>query len=524
MDKKKKSKGIISAGHPITAEAGRIILEAGGNAYDAVAGAFFAACLAEPSLASLGGGGYLMAHTKDNKDVVYDFFVQTPGQKKSNEKDLDFYPVDVDFGGATQVFHIGMASSAVPGGARGIFEIQSELGKLPIEKVIEPAVNFAREGIKMNWFSGFAFEILSEIYKAQKNTLKLFESGRKKGELLQEGEILKNTELADILEFLAKNEVSEFYEGDIAKKMVADMKNMGGLIALADMKNYKVKKRKPISIDYRGAKFITNPPPSAGGILIAVALKLLEKVNLGKMEYGSVEHLMSLIMAMEKAGIVRMDKLNSSIRKANIVDEILSENYLNKFADDILSRVNKWGSTTQISVIDKENNIASMTVTNGEGSGYLIPGTGSVLNNMLGEEDLNPNGFFKWTERERISSMMAPSIIIKDKLKIALGSAGSNRLRSAILQTAINILDFGKNIDEAVNGSRLHFENNKLDIESGFPDKSIEEIKKEFPKANIWQDKNLFFGGANCVVFDENKNIFSGAGDTRREGVCLNVS
>jgi gamma-glutamyltranspeptidase / glutathione hydrolase len=143
------------------------------------------------------------------------------------------------------------------------------------------------------------------------------------------------------------------------------------------------------------------------------------------------------------------------------------------------------------------------------------------MNNMLGEEDLNPGGFFKWKEDQRISSMMAPSIIIKDDTKVALGSAGSNRIRSSVLQTAINILDFGKNIEDAVNGPRLHFENGKLDIEDGFPEDTIKKIKKEYPKANIWDGKNLFFGGANCVMVDGKKKLFSGAGDVRREGTWV---
>ncbi|HFC36207.1 MAG TPA: gamma-glutamyltransferase [Candidatus Moranbacteria bacterium] len=520
MDTKKRN-GIIAAGHPITAEAGKIILEAGGNAYDAVAGAFFAACLAEPSLASLGGGGYLMAHTKDNDNLLYDFFVQTPGQKK-DQAERDFYPVEVDFGGAVQVFHIGMASSAVPGGAKGIFQIQSELGKMPIEKVIEPAVKFAREGVKINQFASFLFKILDGIYKSQSETLKLFESHQEKGELLKKGEILKNKELANVLEFLAKNGVEEFYRGEIGRRLVKDMQEKGGLIDIDDMKNYQVKKRKPLAIKYREADFITNPPPSAGGILIAFALKLLEKIDLRKITYGSAEHLMALIVAMEKTGIARKEKLNENIEKEGLVEEMLSREYLEKFTKDIEERVNKWGSTTQISIIDKDGNIASMTVTNGEGSGYLIPETGSVLNNMLGEEDLNPKGFFEWTPNRRISSMMAPSVVIKDNLKIALGSAGSNRLRSAILQTMINVLDFGKNMDDAVNGPRLHFENGKLDIEPGFGKETAQKIKKEFPQANIWKENNLFFGGANCVMV-EDENKFSGAGDIRREGVCLKV-
>ncbi|HFC76807.1 MAG TPA: gamma-glutamyltransferase [Candidatus Moranbacteria bacterium] len=516
----KKTKGIIAAGHPITAKAGKIILEAGGNAYDAVAGAFFAACLAEPSLASLGGGSYLMARNKDGESFLYDFFVQTPKRKKKSSE-MDFYPVEVDFGGATQVFHIGMASSAVPGSAKGIFEIQKELGIMPIKKVIEPAVKFAREGIVMNWFSGFAFEILSEIYKSQPETLKIFESHQKEGELLLEGEILKNEELANVLEFLAKKGVDEFYQGEIAIKMTQDMKNKGGLITLDDLKNYQIKKRKPLIIDYRDAEFITNPPPSAGGILISVALKLLEKIDLKNIKYGSEKHLLALILAMKETGIIRKNKIDDNIREKDVIKKVLNDHFLDKSFENISRRVNKWGSTTQISVIDKDGNIASMTTTNGEGSGYLIPGTGSVLNNMLGEEDLNPKGFFEWQENERVSSMMAPSIVVDDKLKIAVGSAGSNRLRSAILQTIISILDFNKDIEKAVNNPRLHFENEKLDIEAGFSNEVVKKIKREFPKANIWKDKNLFFGGANCVMFDEKKREFSGAGDIRRQGVCL---
>ena len=516
----KNSKGIVAAGHPITAEAGKMILEAGGNAYDAIAASFFAACLAEPSLASLGGGGFLMAHTNKNENILYDFFVQTPRNKKI-DKEMDFYPVEVDFGGAIQAFHVGMASSAVPGGAKGVFQMHSELGRLPIEKVIEPATKFAREGIEMNWFSGLAFELLAEIYKSQKKTLKLFESHEEKGELLREGEILKNPELADFLELLAKKGVDEMYKGDVAKKIVRDMEKMGGLLTIEDLENYEVKKRKAISINYRDAEFISNPPPSAGGVLIAFALKLLEKIDLSKIKFGSPEHIEALIAVMEKAGIARKEKLEKNIREEGIVDEILSEEYIKEFIEDIRNRVNKWGSTTQMSVIDSEGNIASMTATNGEGSGYLMPGTGSVLNNMLGEEDLNPGGFFKWKENQRISSMMAPSIAIKNGIKIALGSAGSNRLRSAILQTTINILDFEKNIEKAVNGPRVHFENGKLDIEEGFSKETIQKIRKKYPKANIWNGKNLFFGGANCVMMDENKKIFSGAGDVRRGGAWI---
>lgn len=519
----KNSKGIVAAGHPITAEAGKIILEAGGNAYDAIAASFFASCLAEPTLSSLGGGGFLMAHEKNGRNTLYDFFVQTPKNKRI-EKKLDFFPVDVDFGGAIQTFHIGMASSAVPGSVKGVLQFHSELGKLPIEKVIGPAVKFSREGIGINWFSGLAFQLLKDIYTSQEDTLKLFESRIEKGKLLKEAEVFKNPELGDFLEALARNGSDEFYKGEPARKMVSDMEEKGGLISMEDLSEYKVEKRKPITLNYRGAEFITNPPPSAGGILIAFALKLLEKFNLSKIDFGSPEHIDILSAVMQKAGMVKKGELMMNIRKEGIGEEILSEKFIRGFLDDIIKRVNRWGSTTQMSAIDKEGNMASMTVTNGEGSGYLIPGTGSVINNMLGEEDLNPEGFFKWENDQRISSMMAPSIVIKDEIKMALGSAGSNRLRSAILQIVVNILDFNKDIEEAVNSPRIHYENGMLDMEKGFSEETIKRIKSQFPEANIWNDKNLFFGGANCVMMDGENKVFSGAGDVRREGTWIKAA
>ncbi len=517
-----ENKGAIAAGHPITAEAGKIILEAGGNAYDACVAAFFAACFAEHSLCSLGGGGLMLAHTADNKNILYDFFTQTPKHKISVEK-IDFYPMQADFGGAIQEFHIGMGSIATPGGAKGIFQIHKDLGTMSMQELIEPAICFAREGIPVNNFSAFALELLEVIFKAQPESFRVFKDPENEKNLLKKGQIYKNPDLANTFEILAENGDREFYEGEIAQKIINDSIEKGGYLRNDDLKNYKVKIRKPIEINYRQAKFITSPPPSAGGTLIAFALKLLERFDLKNIKYGSAKHLGILASVMEKASEVRFERFEKNIREANIVKEILSDEHLQEYASIINKRTNKWGSTTHTSIIDKDGNIATMTNTNGEGCGYVIPGTGVMMNNMLGEEDLNPKGFHNWTENQRISSMMAPSVVIQDELKIALGSAGSNRIRSAILQTIVNLLDFKKDIDTAINGPRIHFEKGKLDIENGFDKQEIEAIKDKFPNINIWKDKNLFFGGANCIVFNKNKNEFNGAGDIRREGVFLKL-
>ncbi len=513
----KNNKGAIAAGHPKTAEAGKIILEQGGNAYDAAVAAFFAGCVVEHSLMSLGGGGFLLAHTHDNKDILYDFFVQTP-RKKRPVDEIDFYPMEADFGGAIQEFHIGMGAMATPGSAKGIFKVHEELGTMPISELIKPAVHYARDGVEVNGIADFALRLLEVIFKAQPESRRVFASPSNTEVLLKKGEIYKNPDLADTLELLAKKGVNEFYKGEIAEKIIKDSAENGGYLTAEDLGNYEVKKRTPIKVDYRGAEFITNPPPSAGGTLIAFALKLLNEIDIGNIEFGSAKHIGLIASVMEKAAEVRIDKFEKNVRKDGIVDEILSSEYISSFVKSVTERVNKWGSTTHMSVIDSEGNIATMTNTNGEGCGYVVPGTGTMMNNMLGEEDLNPQGFHKWKENQRVSSMMSPSIIVNNDMEMALGSAGSNRIRSAVLQTIVNYLDFGKSIDDAVNDTRIHFEKGKLDIEPGFDKDETEKIKDVFENVNIWDDKSLFFGGVNCVVRDKKENKFTGAGDVRREG------
>jgi gamma-glutamyltranspeptidase/glutathione hydrolase len=521
---KKIQRGAVATGHPQTSEAGQIILEAGGNAFDAILASFFAACVCEPSFASLGGGGFLTVHNiKTDENIVYDFFAQTPQNKKV--KNLDFYSTQVDFGGAVQEFHIGMGSMAVPGAIKGAFAIYRDLGSLPLEKIMEPAIQYAREGVKVNWMTGLTFELLDGIFRAQKESYNIFKSRNYEDKLLVKGEILRNPDLANTLELLAKKGEKVFTEGEIAQKLIQDSQEKGGYLQVNDLTDYQVKKRQPLEIYYRGSKFITNPPPSAGGILIAHTLKTLENFDFHKIVYQSAEHIELLARAMENTNQVRQGKIDGRLYEENIFDEIFTEESLKKSVDNISKKVNKLGGTTHLSAIDKEGNVASMTITNGEGSGYVIPGTGIMMNNMLGEEDLNPNGFHQWEENQRISSMMAPSILLGDSREVALGSAGSNRIRSAIIQTVVNIIDFNQEIDQAINNGRIHFENGKLDIEPGFSTDAISQIKKIFQdqEVNEWDDQSLFFGGANCVGYDKKENDFFGAGDNRRGGKFLVV-
>ena len=509
----KPTHGTIAAGHQRTAQAGIEIFRNGGNAFDAAAAAALATFVTEATLTSAAGGGFLLAHTKENENILFDFFSQTPRQKRT-KGEINFYPVELNFGDAVQEFHIGLGSMAVPGNMGGIFHVHQKLGRLPFEVVAQPAIHYARNGVELNDFQCFSLELLREIITTPKEMRQVYAPN---GKLLQLGEKLFMPNFADTLTYLAENGVREFYEGEIAQKLVKDCQDYGGYLTLEDLKNYQVIEREPLNIDYRGNKFLTNPPPSSGGILIAFALELLSKINLANVDFGSLEHLQTLIEVMRLTNAAREDRYNTNIYLEDIEKIFLSAEHIAEYESQ-LTNVNKWGSTTHISVIDAEGNAASVTTSHGEGCGYVIPGTGIMGNNMLGESDLNPQGFHQWQENVRISSMMSPTIVLKDNMpEIVLGSGGSNRIRTAILQVISNIIDFRMPVDTAVNNPRINWENGALNIEPGFSDEVIENLLIFNDQLVLWNKKNMFFGGVHTVM--ELAGIISGAGDDRRNGV-----
>jgi len=191
---------------------------------------------------------------------------------------------------------------------------------------------------------------------------------------------------------------------------------------------------------------------------------------------------------------------------------------------EVLFQPETQGVTTQISGSDRDGNAASMTLSNGEGSAYIAPNTGVVFNNMLGEEDINPKGFHQWPEDTRLSSMMAPSLIQHpDGLMVALGSGGSNRIRTAILQVILAVLEFGVHVQEAVELPRIHFERDVLNVEAGFDAGVNEQLREAFAECKLWDAQNLFFGGVHAVEFNATTKALAGGGDPRRGGVALVV-
>lgn len=501
-------KGIVAAGHPITASAAAEILEEGGNAFDAIVAGLFTACVPELVLASPGGGGFMMAHVASRRrNILYDFFSHAPITKQS-EKDIDFRAIRADFGPATQDFHIGAGSAATPGFVPGLAAIHDELCRLPWRRLIEPTIKVAREGVEISAFHAYLFSVIKPILLASKETSALYAPS---GKLLETGERFTNEALADAFEALAYENARLFTEGEVARSMVEQSVQQGGHLTLDDLRRYKVARRDPISWDLPQHKLYLNPPPAASGALIAFGLDLAKKKGVA----NRVEPL-TLISILAQTNRARAE-MGENTRK--LLDATTVAHYFKLMSGH--KPANR--GTTHVSVIDAEGNAAAATISNGEGNGLIVDGCGFMLNNMLGEEDLNPTGFHSWQSGKRLSSMMAPTIMENANGALtAMGSGGSNRIRTAILQVTLNLLS-GMRIEQAVYAPRIHLEKcGTLSFEDDLSEHDRNTLLKAFPDAKIWPERNMFFGGVHAA-HRNNLSSFEGSGDPRRGGVVVTV-
>ncbi len=505
----KKLLGTISAGDINTAKAGEEILKKGGNAYDAMVACLLAAPLCEPILTSLAGGGFMLSAKAGAKPMMYDFFVDVPPK---NIEEPEFFPIDVDFGTTVQEFHIGCGAIAVPGVVKGIWQIYQELCSLPMDELIEPAFRYASEGVYISKIQADFLKLLTPIFTSTKSSRDIY---AKDGNLIDEKQLFKNYEYANFLKEFAKAGADLFYEGEIANNLEKLCEENGGLLNKEILKNYKVIKKDPLSFRYKEYDIYTNPPPSSGGILIAFSLLLLQDEKLGDLR--SQKYIEELVEAQNITGDFRKEYINEFLHTNGLKDIIKDDKLLNSFKKGFKKRLNLWGNTTHISIIDSFGNAASTTTTNGEGSGHILPDTGIMLNNMLGEEDLNPHGFFKWQSGIRLPSMMAPTGVFKDgKMLLMLGSAGSNRIRSALLQTILNYIEFKLPLQDAINEPRVHYENNTIFTEPPLK-VDLKNMSKVY-ELKEFDELNLFFGGVQAISRD-----MEGGADPRRGACSLEV-
>jgi gamma-glutamyltranspeptidase / glutathione hydrolase len=495
-------RGVVAAGHPLTAEAGASVLRDGGNAVDAAVCAVLASFAVESPLTGFGAGGHMMVH-EGGETTLIDFFVAAPGLD-GIERGAELVPVPVRFDAeTTQTFFVGPASCGVPGTAAGLAHALERFGTRPLGELVGLGVRLAREGAPINRGQAYILDILGPIHERMPGTRELYAP---QGRPLGEGDVFRFPDLAETLERYGAEGAEPFYRGEIAAAISDFVVGNGGLVGPGDLASYKAIERKPIDAPFRGTQVLTNPPPSSGGILIAYTLGLLER-------FGPQSGPEQLVLAMEGANSRRDLAFAASLYEEGMEVGFLDPIGLDLAAADLL------GSTTHISVLDGDGNCATVTCSNGSGSGVLVPGTGVILNNMLGEEDLNPAGFHAIAPGRRVPSMMAPTVVLRDgEIVLALGSAGSNRIRSAILQTVVRTVEQGYPVDAAVEAPRLHFEGGIVQAEKGVDPAALDRIEGRGWEVARWPSLNLFFGGVQAVSRDPATGELSGGGDPRRGG------
>lgn len=509
-------KRAIAAGHIETAKVAEEILRSGGNAFDAAVAAQFAACVAEPVLSSIGGGGFLLAVPAEGPKIVYDYFVQTPVD--ASFKNVDFQSIMADFGFAQQEFHIGAGSVATPGLVKGLFAVHKDLCSMPMKRLVEPAIRIARQGVIINQFQGEVLQIIKPIYLSTNGSRSVFGKKNRSHELVGKGDLLKLNELADFLESLVAEGEDLFYRGEFAASVDQLCRERGGFLRKKDFESYQVKKRKPLSVKYHGNNIHMNPPPSSGGVLVAFALKMLSSLPIHDRPADEKEWGMLIALLQEATEKARVDAMAQKTHSG--LKQILDPAALEVYRKEVLDKKESFKGTTHISIIDGDGNVASLTASNGEGCGLVIPGTNIMLNNMLGEKDLNPNGFHRWIPNSRMTSMMTPGVAEgKETGLFAFGSGGSTRIRTAILQLLVQIFERSMDVEEAVLAPRLHIESGFLHMESGLNAETVSKLTNYYPKNRCWDRKSLFFGGTN--VSEKAGETYRAVGDPRRGGVSI---
>ena len=483
----KNGRGVIAAGHEETAKAGAEILAAGGNAIDAAVAASFAACVAEPLLTGLGGGGFMLVCGRETTPVILDFFVAMSGLGTSRFERDRLIPTPVDFGSTVQLFHGGHASVGLPGFVAGMFEAHNRYASLPLQQLIEPAMRLATEGVVQTEQQEYLNKILYGINTLTPESARLF--SRDHG-YLRKGDRFFAPDMATTMQALVDQGPELLYGGgELGSKLVSTLRENGGSIDTADLEHYEVVERTPLSFPYRGRDVYSNPPPATGGSLTVAILDAMSHLDLPGMTFHGPEHIRALSDAI--AAMVR------SRAPANM------------------------GNTTHISVLDGSGMAASVTSSNGSCSGVVVPGTGIVLNNMLGEEDLNPS-HTTIPAGERLGSMMSPTIATRGGTpELVLGSAGSNRICSAVSQVLSAVLDFGLDIETAVDAPRIHVEQTAVELEGGIPGASADALEAAGYSANRWPGMNLYFGGLQAALLEDGE--LSGRGDPRRGGYAIVV-
>jgi gamma-glutamyltranspeptidase/glutathione hydrolase len=558
---------MVASVHPDASKAGVDIMQAGGNAVDAAVAVGFALAVVHPGAGNIGGGGFMLVRMADGTEHFLDYREKAPAKATANMY-LDAQG-NVIPGAST----IGYKSMAVPGSVAGLAYAQKHWGKLPLAKVMAPAIRLAREGWVLSYEDAedFKDEELAKFPESRR----IFQ---RDGNFYKQGEVFKQPELAATLERIAQNP-DEFYRGQMAKQIAAAMQKGGGLITVEDLASYEVKERQPIHGTYKGFEIISAPPPSSGGIALVETLNILEGYDLGKSGNRSAQsiHLISEAFSRafydraeflgdpdfakipvaqlidKKYGTAWRESLNPE--KASVAKELRRPAIFNQLEQYAALQPLKMADrepehTTHYSIVDPQGNAVAVTTTLNDtfGSRVTVEGLGFLMNDEMDDFASKPGvpnmfGLIQGPANaigpeKRPLSAMTPTIVLrprsapspagkgappadieKDRLLLVLGSPGGPRIITTVANILIGVVDWGMDIQNAVNAPRFHHQwlPDQISMERGFsPDtiRILEQMGHKIDRRGYWSD-------GECIMIDPKTGERLGASDGRNNGKAL---
>ena len=487
-------KAMVVAQEPHATEVGVEILKAGGNAVDAAVAIGFALAVTHPTAGNLGGGGFLLLRKANGETTFLDFRERAP-ETATRDMYLDAT------GKLTDESVKGWRATGVPGTVHGLALAHKKYGSKPWAVLLAPAIKLAR-GFPVTYSVAQSLKS-SDLLAAFPESRRIFQ---RNGSFYEPDEMLVQPELAATLQRIARFGAKDFYEGAIAKRLAAEMEKHGGLIRLDDLKAYRTAERTPLTGSYQGYNIITAPPPSSGGLGILQMMGMLEGSGYTRYGAGSAAAIHYVAEVMRRYYADRSEFLADPDFYKVPVSGLLSKEYINRrktsidpehaSTSDAIRQgqpvIAESGETTHFSILDAQGNAVALTYTlNGTyGSGVTVPGLGFLLNNEMDDFTAKPGepNMFGLVQgeanaiqpRKRPLSSMTPTIILKDgKVFMIVGAPGGSRIINGVLQVILNVIDFGMNVQDAINAPRFHhqWQPDKLSLERGFSPDTITLLK-----------------------------------------------
>ena len=549
--------GIVVSVHELASRAGVEMMQAGGNAVDAAVATGFALAVVHPPAGNLGGGGFMLIRLADGKTHFLDYREKAPAAA-TRDMYLDAHGNVIE--GASEY---GYKAIAVPGSVAGMVYAEQKYGKLTLKQVIAPAIRLAREGYALTWGEARDFhdKYLSEFPESRR----VFQ---RDGNYYQPGEIFRQPDLARTLERIAAKP-DDFYHGALARELATAMREGGGLITADDLAHYEVKEREPVRGTYRGYEIISAPPPSSGGTVLIESLNILEGYDLGKMGNRSAQSIHYTTEAFRRAFFDRAEFMGDPDFSKLPVAQLIDKKYGAAWRDSIdaahatasnglkrpaiFNELEQYAAahpgptpnhesphTTHYSVVDAEGNAVAVTTTINDwfGSRVTAAGLGFLMNDEMDDFSSKPgvpnaDGLIQGAANsigpgKRPLSSMTPTIVVRDgKTVQVLGSPGSSKIITTVANVLMGVVDYGMNIQEAVNAPRFHHQwlPDVLNVEQWFSPETVQALEKMGYHVQVGlhygADVSPYWSDAECIAVDPKTGERLGASDGRNNGKAV---